>query len=332
MLNVAIIGAGIMGRVHGNGYRNVRNCKVNAVYDLNEEKAGNIASPHGAKICTDYNQILEDERIDMVDICLPTYLHREFAIPAMRKKKHVFCEKPIALTIEDAQAMEAEADFHKVNFSVGHVVRYFPAYKRASQLISEGKIGKPGLIRTTRTGAYPLRPWQDWYSDYELSGGLLLDLVIHDFDWILNSFGEIERLYAKRIKNGGRHRQDHCLVVLRLKNGTIAHVEGSWAYPPGTTFGTTFEVIGTKGQIEFDSRESAPVKMYVNNENNVRITAESPLFPDEEPYTAELQEFVDAIISNRKPVITASAATKALAVSLAAIESEKTGRPVVLGV
>lgn len=331
MINIAILGAGTMGRVHGNSYLNVENARVAAVFDFDEAKARRVAAVHNAKVYADFDEMIKNEVIDVVDICLPTYLHKEFALGAMQMKKHVFCEKPIALSIHDANEMAGEAEKQKVKFSVGHVVRYFPAYSRAAQMISEGRIGVPKLIRTTRTGAYPSFCWDDWYSDRSLSGGTLLDLVIHDFDWIRYNFGDIERVYAKRASGGDSKKLDHCLVVLRLRNGAIAHVEGSWAYPRGSAFGTTFEVIGTKGQIEFSSRDSVPVKKHILQDNSAQIVPDSPLFSNEEPYTAELQDFINSIVENREPNISAEHAVKALAISLAAMESAKTGKAVTLG-
>jgi len=331
LLNIAILGAGTMGKVHSSSYLNIKNSKVVAVYDIDEERAGTVAAIHGAKAYSSFNEIFIKEKIDAVDICLPTYLHKEFALKALRMKKHVFCEKPIALSSDDAREMVKEAENNKVKFSVGHVVRYFPAYAKAVQLIADGKIGVPKLIRTARTGAYPSWCWQDWYSNHNLSGGTIVDLVIHDFDWIRHNFGEVERVYAKNLHESDQQRRDHCLVVLRLKNGAIAHVEGSWAYPPGSVFGTTFEVIGTKGQVEFSSRDSAPVRKHIYQDNTIKIISDSPLFSSEEPYTIELQDFVNCIIENREPLVTAEDAVKALEISLAALKSIKTGEAVTLG-
>ena len=281
----------------------------------------------GAKYYESYEEMLKED-IDMVDICIPTYMHKEFAIKAMDHGKHVFCEKPIALNVDDAEDIVKKAKEKNLKFSVGHVVRFFPAYISAVKTIKEGKIGTPKLIRTTRNGAYPGWSWQNWYADYELSGGPLLDLIIHDIDWIINNFGDVERVYAKSL-NGNVEKQDHCLVTLKLKNGSVAHVEGSWAYPDGAIFGSTFEIIGTKGQIESDSRNSSPVKKHTNS-GMYNIALESPLHYSEEPYTVEIQEFINAIIEDREPKITGEEAIKAIEVSLAAIKSSKTGEAVEL--
>lgn len=331
MLKVALVGAGTMGRVHSNGYKNVKGARVVAVCDIDEEKAGRLAEDHNAKVYSDFNRMIENEEVDVVDVCLPTYLHKEYALEAIKRNKHVFCEKPIALKVDDARLMVEEARKQKVKFSVGHVVRFFPAYARAVENVKSGKIGTPKLIRTTRTGSYPAWSWQDWYSNYDLSGGPILDLVIHDFDWIRHNFGDVARVYAKSLDAKNLNQQDHCLVTLRLENGAVAHVEGSWAYPPGSIFGTTFEVIGTKGQIELDSRSSAPITKHIKKEDKAVVINESPVFSGEEPYTVEIQEFINSIIEDREPAVSGEDAVKALEVALAAIESSITGEVVFLG-
>lgn len=327
MIKVAIVGCGTMGNVHAKGYANIKNAKVTAVCDIRKEKGMAISELLDAKYYESYDEMLKED-VDIVDICLPTYMHKEFALKAMELGKHVFCEKPIALSVKDAEEMVNKAKEMNVKLSVGHVVRFFPAYKNAVKLVEQGKIGTPKLIRTTRNGGYPGWSWENWYSNYELSGGPLLDLVIHDIDWIISSFGDVQRVYAKSF-NGKVERKDHCLVTLTLKNGSIAHVEGSWAYPDGAIFGTTFEVIGTTGQIESDSRSSSPIKKYTNN-GAFNMALDSPLQYKDEPYTAELQEFINAVIEEREPLITGEAAIKAIKVSLAAIKSSKTGEAVEL--
>lgn len=321
----------MMGRVHCGSYANVKGAVVAAVCDVSKEKAEMIAASCGARAYSDFESMLNSESLDIVDICLPTAMHKEYSLKAISHGLHVFCEKPVASGMEDAICMVRAAEEAKVKFSVGHVVRFFPAYSRAVESVKRGIIGTPKLIRTTRTGSFPSSGAQNWYADPELSGGVLMDLVIHDFDWIRYNFGEIERVYAKNLYSKGMKGVDHCLVTLRLKNGAIAHVEGSWAYPAGSVFGSTFEIIGTKGQIEYDSRSSVPVKKHLQYNGTVRIVNDSPVFPFDEPYTLELQDFVDSIIQDRKPGIDARDALKALEISIAALKSANSGDVVTIG-
>lgn len=328
MVRVALVGCGTMGRVHTNGYQLLENARLQAVCDLDEEKADALAKASGAKRYLSFDEMLQNEAFEVLDLCLPTYMHKEFAVRAMRAGKHVFCEKPIALNEQDAKEMVQVAREMGVKFSVGHVLRFFPPYRQAIQTISSGKIGVPKLIRTIRNQAFPQWSWNGWYKDYSKSGGPILDLVIHDFDWILHNFGEVERVYAKSF-NGTVTDQEHCMVTLRLKNGAIAHVEGSWGYPRGAAFHTSFEIVGTAGQLEYDNMEQCGLKK-LTCEESFSTGYLAPSTPNREPYAAELREFIDCIEQNTPVTVTGEQAIEALRISLAAIESSQTGKPVTL--
>lgn len=329
MIRVALLGCGTMGRVHSGAYAKIPGASLVAVCDLQETKAAAVAAASGAKVFADFGSMMKGAEFDVLDVCLPTYLHREYAEKAMRAGKHVFCEKPVALTLEDARSMAAAADAAGVKFGVGHVLRYFPVYRSAADMAKEGRLGTPRLIRTTRNQAFPGWSWENWYADPAKGGGPIVDLVIHDFDWIIHNFGDVERVYAKSF--GGKvERQDHCMCVLRLANGAIAHVEGSWAYPAGSAFRMTFEVVGTAGQVEYDSVADASVVKQTNDGTH-RIQYGSPVHGLLEPYAAEIAAFLDCVENGKEPPVDGAQAIKALEVALAAAESSRTGLPVAVG-
>ncbi|MEG2087626.1 MAG: Gfo/Idh/MocA family oxidoreductase [Angelakisella sp.] len=329
MVRIALIGCGTMGRTHAGGYLKLEDAKVVAFCDINVQRAEPLAAKHGSRVFPDFDSLMAYGEFDVLDVCLPTYLHRQYAVAAMRAGKHVFCEKPIALTLADAQEMVATAKECGVKFSVGHVLRFFPAYKNAIAQVEKGRLGVPKLIRTTRNQGFPQWSWENWYQDYSKSGGPIVDLIIHDFDWIVHNFGRVERVFARSF-NGKVAGQEHCIALLRLENGAIAHVEGSWAYPQGSTFRMTFEVVGTQAQIAFDSVESSPVVRQTVEDGQHRTAQFSPVRGTLEPYCAELNEFVQAVNHNTPPIVTGEQAIDALRVALAAIESSVTGQPVTL--
>ena len=330
MVKVAILGCGTMGRAHLTGYAGMGNVRVTALCDLEEKRARERKKLCGnAAVYTNFAELLKKADFDVLDICLPTYLHQEYAVRAMEAGKHVFCEKPVALTLEEAQCMIDTAKRCGVKFSVGHVLRFFPAYRKAAALVESGRIGTPRLIRTTRNQAFPGWSWEGWYEAYEKSGGPIVDLIIHDLDWILHYIGKAERVFAQSF-NGKVRGREHCMVILRLQNGCIAHVEGSWAYPAGTDFHTTLEVVGTDGQLEYDNLASAPVIRHANEKGVYRMQRFSPVQGQEEPCCAELAAFVRCVENNEPPSVTGEEALEALRVALAALESSKTGKPVKL--
>lgn len=325
MVKVALLGCGTMGRTHANAYRSIDDAQVVAVCDIQPEKGNPLAKILNATYYESFDSLMEKAKFDVLDVCLPTYLHKQYSVSAMKAGKHVFCEKPIALSEEDANLMVVTAEQYGVKFSVGLVVRFFPSYANAVNLVKSGRIGVPRLIRTTRNQGFPGWSWNNWYHDYAKSGGLEIDLAIHDFDWIIQNFGDVERVYAKNY-GGTIPNQDHCMCILRLKNGAMAHVEASWAYPTGTAFRTTFEIVGTKAQLEYDSVSDAPLVKQTNQKGIHHVEYGNPMLGAKEPYTAELQQFIKHVKDDTRPTVTGYEAIKALRVALAARESARTGK------
>lgn len=332
MIKVGMIGAGVMGGVHAAAYGRVSNAQLTTICDLRPEKAQKLAGP-GVKVVTDYHEILQDPEIDVVDVCLPTYLHKEVVLAAAAAGKHVFCEKPIALSVEDAEVMVQACKQAGVKLGIGQVVRFFPDYAKAKDLLASGRIGEPKVVRTSRGGAFPIWPEDKWYADYSKSGGPIVDLIIHDFDWLLWLFGPVKRVFAKSVSKQEQVGQEplaHALVTLRFENGIIAHLEGSWAQPQGTPFSTSFEIAGTKGLYEYSKEQAMPLVLRTaQGEERAKSVPESPLAL--EPYTAQLKAFMEAIIHDSDVPVPGQEAINALQVALAACQSAKTGEVVWLG-
>jgi predicted dehydrogenase len=214
---------------------------------------------------------------------------------------------------------------------VGHVVRFFPEFAAAKKAIDAGAVGIPASIRTSRTAGHPKGGWNNWFADPAQSGGVILDMSIHDLDWIRWCFGPVTRVYAKGLygKDLFAGIMDYGLITLRLHSGAIAHVTGSWAHIGG--FRTTFEVSGDSGMIEHDSAKSVPFSLTQRTAPGappgVAIPA-SPMAPDDDPYYLELREFTDSLLSKRQPSVTIYDARAAVQLALAALESIETGNPV----
>lgn len=327
MLKVGILGAGTMGSMHASCYAQLPDVEVAAIADKRADLARKIAEPLGARVYEEADELIERAEVDIVDVCLPTPMHKEFVVKAARAGKHVFCEKPLALTIADGEEMIEECEKAGVKFMVGHVLRYFHEYVAIKNQIDAGAIGRPAVVRASRCASQPLG-WQDWYRKREMSGGVCLDLIIHDFDFLRWCLGDVERVYAK-----GTTFTDipveYALVTLRFKNGVIAHVEGSWAH---SGFFTTFEVAGTDGLLYFDSRTASPIRIFVRRKGEEKAAVEVPESPvNESPYLREIRHFVECVAHNREPEITGRDALEAIRIALAALESMKTGKPVTLG-
>lgn len=307
-----------MGQTHANAYAHMRQTKVTRVFDQDLARARQIADQLGATPTDRIDDVLNDDGIQAVDVCLPTDLHREFVVKAAAKGKHVFSEKPIARSLEDAQAMKQACDDAGVKLMVGHVLRFFSEYKAAHDVVKSGRIGKPAVIRARRLSAFPKWSVGNWYADYERSGGPIVDLIIHDIDFIRWTFGEVKRVYA-------RAKDHHALVTMRLESGAICHVEGSWAHPDGAPFVTSLEIAASNGLYSTDNADNTAVWTKTTTAGRFTYSPESPAT---DPYRLELESFYDSIINDTPPPVTGTDAIGTLAVVLAAYESALSGQPV----
>lgn len=324
-MKVGVVGAGFMGSTHLAAYAGMPDVEVAGVADANEEAAAAGAGAVGARPYPSYEALVASEDVDVVDACVPTALHRDLALRAARDGKHLILEKPIARTLEDAGEMLSAFDEGDGRLFVGHVVRFFPEYVRIKAMIEAGDLGTVGVARTSRRSPF-LRGWNDWYADWRQSGGVLVDLVIHDFDFLRWCFGEVERVYARGVMGREYNRLDYALTTLRFEGGQIAHVEGHWGYP--APFEYAIEVAGSKGLVTVDSTDAPPLRLLINEDG----TGEAPrVAVGKSPYRAELEHFIHCLETGEDPAVDGHDAREALRVSLAAIESIRTGRPVTLG-
>ena len=324
-MKVGLVGAGFMGSVHLAAYANMPGVEVVGVADAGEEAAAAGAASVGARAYPSYEALVEAESVDVIDACLPTALHRDLAVRVAGDGMHLFLEKPIARTLEDAGEILSAFEESEGRLFVGHVVRFFPEYVGVKAMIEGGDLGTVGVARTSRRSPF-LRGWNDWYADWRQSGGVLVDLVIHDFDFLRWCFGEVERVYARGVMGREYNRLDYALTTLRFEGGAIAHVEGHWGYP--APFEYSLEIAGSKGLVTADSTDSPPLQLLRGPES----AGEPPgVAAGKSPYQAELEHFVRCLETGEEPVVDGRDAREALRVSLAAIESIGTGKPVALG-
>ncbi|MGQ9902688.1 MAG: Gfo/Idh/MocA family protein [Fimbriimonadales bacterium] len=326
MAKVGIIGLGTMGRQHMDAYRAMPDVVVAGVYDHHADRAAAFAQQYGVPIARDLNALFE--ACDIIDICTPTHRHAEYALPAIEAGKAVVCEKPLARTLDECQRIVEAAHKHNTPFMPAHVLRFFPEYRTAHQRVCSGALGTIAAVRMRRGGDFP-RTKSDWYADFEKSGGVILDLIIHDLDWMLWTLGAVERVYAKALTFRNLPHLDYTLVTLKFKNGAVGHIEGTWCDPGG--FKVNFEVCGDAGMIEYDSARQIALQVATRVEGGTGGGVQVPESPAvQNPYYLELRHFVDCVQSGQTPEITVEDGYNAVRLALAAIESAQTGRAVSL--
>jgi predicted dehydrogenase len=273
---------------------------------------------------------LDDPSIEVVDISLPTPLHPEFAIRALEAGKHVIIEKPLALTLPEADAILACARGTGKYLMVAHVIRFWPEYLAIQGLLKNGRLGKPLLATSYRLSNMP--QWADWFRDPAAFGGAVHDLQIHDLDFMNLVFGKPLRVRAVGIKDdtGG---WNHVVTQLEYASGR-ASVEAGCMMPQDYPFTAGLKVIFEKGVVEYHFRaggasfeQGQPASYLVLHEPGC---PNQPLhFEPGDGYTAELEYFIRCVQSGTPPtLVTPEDARLAVQTALASRASLETGEVV----
>ncbi len=335
-ISLAIVGSGNMAKTHARHWAGIPEAKLVAIATHDAATAQDLACAEGAAIYGSLDELLaaEGDHVNVVDICTPTPTHKTLALSALAAGKHLLLEKPMARTVADCDEIIAAASQAKVVMMVAHVVRYFPEFALAKAQVDSGAIGIPAAIRTARLAGFPKGGWNNWYADPALSGGVIMDMIIHDFDWLLWTFGPVDRVFAKGLYASAEHRGkiDYALVTLHHVSGALSHVTGSWAHTGG--FRTTFEICGDGGMLEHDSALVAPLSIASRQTDGAAVAGvavpESPMAASDDPYCREIRHFADCVLSGRQPDITLDDARAAVQIAAAAIESIISGQPVTI--
>lgn len=329
LMRVGIVGAGSMGNTHAVGW-SATDAELVGVVANRDGTGEGLAEKYGCKVYSNYETLLND--VDIIDICAPSDLHYEMVLKAAAAKKHIICEKPIALTVAHGQAMIDACNKAGVRLFIALVVRFIPEYSAAQQVVASGQIGKPGVIRLTRASYQPRKAKDNWFLDESRSGGMILDLMIHDYDYARWLAGDVTRVFAKSVRAGRPDAPtDYALVLLRFASGAIGHIEGGWAYPVGM-FRVGMDIAGTDGVIEWHSDSTVTMRAHLHEVASGSVSDVALRVPisAEDPYTTEIKHFYDCLLHDKPFLVTPEDALAALEIGLAARESLKTGRPVTI--
>ncbi len=263
MLRVAIAGLGFMGRTHYQCWNRVPGARVVAVCDANPnivaetaKAVGNIGDTQFRidfdKICLydDFDKMLSEAELDAVSLTVPTHLHAEFAIRALSAGVNVLCEKPMALAVEDCDRMIAAAESSGKLLQIGHCVRFWPEYAKARQIVASGEYGKVVAASLRRFGAAPAWSADNWFLDPNRSGGMELDLHIHDTDYLLYLLGR-----PKAVSSVGARGQAGNLVHIATQyiyDGPAVTAEGGWAMTESFGFEMSFHLMLERATVIYD--------------------------------------------------------------------------------
>ena len=317
---VGIIGTGFMGGVHAEAWQGT-NASLVAILERSKESIIGDMGRYGASVYTDLAEFLD--AVDVVDICVPTYLHTHFALAAAEAGKPAICEKPLSLT--GAESLEVVEAFSSrgLLLQVAHVLRFSPEYSAARDAVRSGSVGDLASLRLHRLSFAPKRGRHSWFNDEAKSGGIVFDLMIHDLDYALWLAGDVTSVYAKSATGG----PGHAIAILQHANGVISHIEGSWSEPQ-PVFRTRSEIVGSTGLINFSSDESSPLTLRSHQPAAEATTGGRERSVGANPFELELQHFMDLLDGGVESVITAFDGLQAVRLAEATRQSVNTGRPV----
>lgn len=297
LMKVALLGYGFMGGAHLAAMQRIAGVEVKAVSSRTRPSSegpsrGNMdlqagPLPDSVQWYADWRSILEDTEIDIVDVCLPTDLHREVVLAAFRAGKHVLCEKPMALNTADCDELIAAAKASRRVFMVGQVLRFMYPYRYAAKFLQE--VGRGDIVRCVlqRSTGYP--QWGSWLVQEERSGGAILDLLSHDVDQTLSLFGN-----PRSVRASSLGPVDTMRGTLRYDDGLEVEVEGGFL-PSGASFSAGFEIQTKNTLLTFhdnmlsrreDRKEAIPIDI-----------------PEHDPYFDEIAYFIDCCRRNAAPTL-----------------------------
>lgn len=329
-LNVGIIGAGRIGQVHAKSITyHIPQAKIVAISDIYYEGAKKVAESLGIpNAYEDYHEILNNPEIDAVLICSSTDTHADIAVEAAEAGKHIFCEKPVDLTVAKIKKVIAAVEKAGVKLQIGFNRRYDHNFAEIKRLSNDGKLGKLQTIKITSRDPEP--PSIDYV---KVSGGIFLDMTVHDFDMARFIGGEVEEVYANAAVTvdeaiGEAGDVDTALIALKFKNGAIGVIDNCRKACYG--YDQRLEVFGTGGQASAANDTPTNVS-YINENGNM---TDKPLYFFLERYmqsfTDEMTEFINAVQNDELTKTTVNDGLEALRLGLAAKLSVKEHRPVKL--
>lgn len=302
MKKVIIIGAGFVSNLHADGYKNIKSSNVVGVVDNAQEAGRSFAEKYECNYYKSFEEAFSDTDFDIVDVCIPTFLHEEIVTKALENKKHVLCEKPLALTLESAKNMTRLAEKNGVKIMVAQVVRFWSEYVKIKELLDTKVLGEVKLVYACRLAQHPKNKW---FYYPEKSGGGLFDLHLHDIDFLEYMFGGVESAYAHGAQNE-YGAWDYVCTSLRFENGVSATAEGIFGMSDGYPFTAMLRVVGTEATVEytfiagFNLDDIAPsqnkLMLYKNGQSPQILEVSSY-----DPYRAEIEYFIECI-ENDKPI------------------------------
>lgn len=336
MLKIGIIGFGFMGRMHYRHWSQLPDAKVVAICDTSltardpgQDNLGNIAGAdtmpdlENVEFYQDLDAMLAEQTLDAVSVAIPTYLHETVTCRCLSAGLHVLCEKPMALTVPQAQRMISAAEKAERLLQIGHCIRFWPEYAYLKDIISAGRYGC--LLAASFHRISPVPDWSNdsWLADSHRSGGLALDLHIHDSDFIQYAFGMPGSVTTHAATNGSGE-PIHLITHYAFDHHQLITAEAGWSVKKSFGFFMGFELMFEQATVTYDCRRTPTLYVYPDNRECF-----TPALPAGDGYARQIAHFVRAIRGQDVPdIISSHDALQSLRIVAAEIESLRKNTPV----
>tara|TARA_Y100000310_G_scaffold274290_1_gene290201 strand:+ start:4123 stop:5148 length:1026 start_codon:yes stop_codon:yes gene_type:complete len=336
-LGIGVIGCGRVAPYHFSAIKAIDECELVAVCDGDKERLEEAGGKQKVKTYDDYGKMLKDKNVDVVSICTPHGSHAEHAIMAAKAGKHIITEKPMAMTVEDADKMIAEAKKNKVRLFVIKQNRYNPPIVKLKQAVDKGRFGKMVLINTTVFWTRPqdyfdMDKWRGTKSD---DGGVLMNQASHHIDLVHWMGGDVESVFGYgATRTHQLDVEDTAVAVLKFKSGAMGVIQGTTCAFPKNLEGSV-TVLGETGSVKIggfavNKVDTWEFKDQAQGDEWVKqMKTEPPTvygFGHQELY----RELVDAIINGKDAMMTGDEGRKSLELIMAIYKSIETGKEVKL--
>jgi predicted dehydrogenase len=311
MLKVGIIGMGMMGWFHARRYLAMPNAELSAIADVTPERlqateavAGNLADA-GPDVDLDAlaryddgSDLTADADVDVVDVCLPSYLHARYAVEALNAGHHVLCEKPMALSLSEADRMIEAAQRAGRQLMIAQCVRFWPEYRYLKQCAEEETYGKLLSLNMYRMGGRPVWSWKNWFTDPARSGGPPYDLHIHDVDFVNYMLGTPDRIQASARRSEATGTHDIIHAIYTYEDGPQVQMHAGWSMAQ-TPFVAGFDAWFERGFLRLDNRHSPPLLAY---DDLRQANGHPPEYEHGDAYYDEIAYFLGCVESGDPPV------------------------------
>jgi predicted dehydrogenase len=309
MLKIGILGMGMMGWFHATRYLQLPNVRLAAIADLNPQRLeareavrGNIPDRAAAGLgavarYTDAGQLIAEADVDVVDVCLPSYLHAAYTVQALEAGHHVLCEKPMALSLEDADRMLAAARAAGRTLMIAQCVRFWPEYLYLRRIVREGTFGALLSLNMYRLGGRPIWSWENWFVDPARSGAPPYDLHIHDVDYVHATLGPPDAIQATARRSEATGGYDVLHALFHYRHGPQVHIHAGWSMAQ-VPFQAGYDAWFERGFVRCDGRGDPPLLVFDDLE---RVNGRPADYEPGDAYLNEIAYFCRCVQESRPP-------------------------------